>query len=118
MKVKEKFISSVLKIFGDVMQTGTNHVAVSLREYDNGNLSLGRINYQDPVCLMNLDVRGGREIEKRRQLATAYFILVNALFKIGKENQYVTFTEHNGEDFQLNEKYLDNWLENDKPLSD
>ena len=100
------------------MQTGTSHVAVSLREYDNGNLSLGRTNYQDPVCLMNLDVRGGREIEKRRQLATAYFILVNALFKIGKENQYVTFTEHNGEDFHLIEKYLDDWLENDKPLSD
>ena len=87
-EIKEKFISSVLKIFGDVMQTDTSHVAVSLREYDDGNLSLGRVNYQDPICLMNLDVRGGREIEKRRQLATAYFILVNTLFKISKDNSF------------------------------
>ena len=53
-EVKEKFIKSVLKIFGDVMQTDTSHVAVSLREHDDGNLSLGRTNYQDPICLMNL----------------------------------------------------------------
>ena len=51
-EIKEKFISSVLKIFGDVMQTDTSHVAVSLREHDDGNLSLGRANYQDPICLM------------------------------------------------------------------
>ena len=50
--------------------------------------------------------------------ATAYFILVNTLFKIGKENQYVTFTEHKGEDFHLIEKYLADWVVNDKPLSD
>jgi 5-carboxymethyl-2-hydroxymuconate isomerase len=117
-KVKEEFIKSVLKIFGGVMKTDTNHVAVSLREHDNGNLSLGRTNYQDPVCLMNLDIRASREIEKRRQLATAYFILVNTLFNIGKENQYLTFTEHKGEDFHLIEKYLADWVANDKPLSD
>ena len=117
-EVKEEFIKSVLKIFGDVMKTDTSHVAVSLREHDDGNLSLGRTNYQDPVCLMNLDIRGGREIGKRRQLATAYFILVNTLFKIGKENQYVTFTEHKGEDFHLIEKYLKGWVANDKPIPD
>ena len=100
------------------MQTDTSHVAVSLREHDDGNLSLGRTNYQDPICLMNLDIRAGREIEKRRQLATEYFILVNTLFNIDKENQYVTFTEHKGEDFHLIEKYLDNWVADDKPLSD
>ena len=117
-EVKEKLISSVLKIFGDVMKTDTSHVAVSLREHDDGNLSLGKINYKDPVCLMNLDIRGGREFEKRRQLATEYFILINILFKIAKENQYVTFTEHKGEDFHLIEKCLEDWVANDKPLSD
>jgi phenylpyruvate tautomerase PptA (4-oxalocrotonate tautomerase family) len=117
-EVKEKFISSVLKIFGDVMKTDISHVAVSLREYDSGNLSLGRINYKDPICLMNLDIRAGREIEKRCQLATEYFILVNTLFKIGKKNQYITFTEHKGEDFHLIEKYLADWVANDKPISD
>ena len=74
--------------------------------------------HKTATCLMNLDVRGGREIEKRRQLATAYFILVNTLFKISKDNQYVTFTEHKGEDFHLIEKYLEDWVANDKPLSD
>jgi phenylpyruvate tautomerase PptA (4-oxalocrotonate tautomerase family) len=79
--LKEKFVISVRKIFGDVMKTDTDHVAVSLREYDKDNLSIGRSSYQDHVCLMNLDIRIGREIEKRRQLATEYFILVNTLFK-------------------------------------
>ena len=117
-KVKDEFISSVLKIFGAVMKTDTSHVAVSLREYDKGNLSIGRSSYHDHVCLMNLDIRIGREIEKRRQLATEYFILVNTLFRIDKENQYITFTEHKGEDFHLIEKYLADWVAYDKPLSD
>ena len=116
--LKEKFVISVRNIFGDVMKTDTDHVAVSLREYDKGNLSIGRSSYHDHVCLMNLDIRIGREIEKRRQLATEYFILVNTLFKIDKENQYITFTEHEGEDFHLIEKYLADWVKNDKPLSD
>ena len=116
--LKEKFVISVRKIFGDVMKTDTDHVAVSLREYDKDNLSIGRSSYQGHVCLMNLDIRIGREIEKRRQLATEYFILVNTLFKIDKENQYITFTEHEGEDFHLIEKYLEDWVANDKPLSD
>ena len=116
--LKEKFVISVRKIFGDVMKTDTDHVAVSLREYDKDNLSIGRSSYQGHVCLMNLDIRVGREIEKRRQLATEYFILVNTLFKIDKENQYITFTEHEGEDFHLIEKYLAGWVVNDNPLSD
>ena len=41
-----------------------------------------------------------------------------AILVIDKENLYVTFTEHKGEDFHLIEKYLKGWVANDKPVPD
>ena len=58
---------------------------------------------------MNLDIREGRTIEKRRELALKYMQIVQQNFGINPKNQYVTFTEHKGEDFHLVEKYLASW---------
>ena len=41
---------------------------------------------------------------------------VENFFKIRRENQYLTFTSHIGNDFNLFEKSLEEWLENDKPI--
>ena len=37
---------------------------------------------------------------------------------IKTHNQYLTFTEHRGEDFNLYEKHLTNWKTGDDPLND
>jgi 5-carboxymethyl-2-hydroxymuconate isomerase len=99
------------------MDTGTDHIAISIREYDKYNLTIGRANPTDDICLMNLDIREGRTIEKRRELALRYMAIVNELLQIDNRNQYITFTQHTGEDFHLIEKYLASWEAGEDPLA-
>ena len=114
---KEEFVNEIRKTFSEIMDTGTEHIAISIREYDKYNLSIGRADINDDICLMNLDIRIGRSIEKRRELALQYIEIVKNKFSIKTKNQYITFTEHKGEDFHLVEKYLATWQSGEEPLA-
>jgi phenylpyruvate tautomerase PptA (4-oxalocrotonate tautomerase family) len=116
-KTKEEFINEVMSIFSKIMDTGTDHIAVTIKEFDKYSLSIGRANIKDDICLMDLDIREGRTIEKRRELVLLYMNLVKRLFYIEERNQYVTITEHKGEDFHLAEKYLGSWEIGEDPLA-
>lgn len=115
-EVKDKFVNQIRDVFSEVMDTGKDHIAISIREYDKYNLTIGRANPLDDICLMNLDIREGRSIEKRREIALRYMEIVNNLFQIDLKNQYITFTQHTGEDFHLVEKFLANWQSGEDPL--
>eukprot|EP01156_Anaeramoeba_ignava_P016120 Anaeramoba_ignava/a618595_41.p1 GENE.a618595_41~~a618595_41.p1 ORF type:complete len:131 (-),score=6.41 a618595_41:132-524(-) len=114
--IKEQFIIDIQNTFAEVMNTKTDHIAISIREYDKYSISIGRANNLDNICLMNLDIREGRTIEQRRELALRFMSIVNTLLKIENKNQYITFTEHKGEDFHLIEKYLSKWKIGEDPL--
>jgi len=114
---KEEFVNEIRKTFSEVMDTGTEHIAITIREYDKYSLTIGRANPSDDICLMNLDIREGRTIEKRRELALKYMEIVRHNFGISQKNQYITFTLHTGEDFHLIEKYLADWESGEDPLS-
>ena len=116
-EIKEKFVNEIRKTFSEIMDTGTDHIAISIREYDKYNLTIGRANPNDDICLMNLDIREGRSIQQRRELALRYMAIVNEIFRIDNRNQYITFTQHTGEDFHLIEKYLDTWATGEDPLA-
>lgn len=114
---KEEFVKEIRDSFSQIMDTGTDHIAISIREYDKYSLTIGRANPTDDICLMNLDIREGRTIQKRRELALKYMEIVRHNFGINPANQYVTFTEHKGEDFHLVEKYLASWESGEDPLA-
>jgi 5-carboxymethyl-2-hydroxymuconate isomerase len=114
---KEEFVKEIRATFSEIMDTGTDHIAITIREYDKYSLTIGRANPTDDICLMNLDIREGRTIEKRRELALAYMEIVKHNFGINSQNQYVTFTEHKGEDFHLVQKYLASWESGEDPLA-
>jgi 5-carboxymethyl-2-hydroxymuconate isomerase len=114
---KEEFITQIRESFATIMDTGTDHIAISIREYDKYSLTIGRANINDDICLMNLDIREGRTIEKRRELALKYMEIIKENFGINQKNQYITFTEHKGEDFHLIEKYLSSWESGENPLA-
>ncbi|MFA6789455.1 MAG: tautomerase [Arcobacteraceae bacterium] len=114
---KDTFVQQIRVAFGEIMDTTTDHIAVSLREYDKYNLTIGRADPKEDICLMNLDIREGRTIEKRRELALRYMAMVHELLAIETKNQYITFTQHNGEDFHLIEKYLASWQSGEDPLA-
>ena len=114
---KEEFVKEIRESFSEIMDTGTDHIAITIREYDKYSLTIGRANPTDDICLMNLDIREGRIMEKRRELALKYMQIVQQNFGINPKNQYVTFTEHKGEDFHLVEKYLASWESGENPLA-
>ena len=113
---RKVFVEFVKSVFSEIMRTGINHIAVSLREYPKYSLTLGRAGVGDFVCLMNLDIRDGRTIEQKRELVKKYMTGVKEILGISLNNQYVTFSVHPGEDFNLYEKCLEEWTDSDNPL--
>jgi len=93
--------------YADVMEMGTGHVAVAIRERDDG--ALGRVPADGDVGLLNADVRAGRSAEQRRTFATAVIERLEAVFGIPAEHCYVVYTEHAGEDFVLSKGPLGSW---------
>ena len=66
-KIKIKFIKFAEESFSKIMQTGSDHIAISIREFKKGNLSLGRADLNDFICLMNLDIRSGRTVKQKKK---------------------------------------------------
>ncbi|AXX91286.1 tautomerase [Malaciobacter molluscorum LMG 25693] len=115
--VKREFIKQIQNSFAEVMQTKTDHIAISIKEVEKYDLSIGRAIEGDEICLMNLDIREGRSIEQKREVALRFMSIVNNLFEINNRNQYITFTQHNGNDFHLIERYLASWQKGEDPLA-
>lgn len=116
---KQDFAENICQLFSSTMDTGTDHISISIREYDTFNLSVGRVkDLSEGVCLVNADIREGRTIDQRRTLALGFMDIIKSIAQIPYENMYVTFTQHTGEDFHLKERYLASWTEGEDPLND
>ena len=116
---KTTFSKEVRELFSKVMDTGTDHICISIREFGTHNLSIGRA--KDPgsgVAVANADIREGRTMEQRRELTLGFMDLMHKHWGVQKKQMYVTLTEHKGEDFHLLEKYLGGWQEGEDPLAD
>ena len=70
--------------FSRIMQTGKDHIAISIRESEKNNLSLGRAK-NEFVCLMNLDIRTGRTNEQKIKLIKTLISGVEKFFYIKKK---------------------------------
>mgnify|MGYP001409299437 FL=1 len=112
---RKVFVEYVKSVFSEIMRTGVDHIAVSLREFPKFSLTLGRAELGDSVCFMNLDVRTGRTNKQKRELAIKYMEGVEEILGIELNNQYVTYTSHPGNDFNLYEKSLKEWTDSDNP---
>ncbi len=113
---RKVFVEYVKRVFSEIMRTGVNHIAVSLREFPKFSMTLGRAELGDFVCFMNLDVRNGRTNKQKRELALKYMEGVKEILGINLNNQYVTYTNHPGNDFNLYEKSLKEWTDSDNPI--
>lgn len=108
---RRRFADWVTERFADVMETGTGHVAVTVRAVPAGGLTLGRAPADEPVAVLNADVRAGRSADQRRAFATSVVEQLTRQFDIPPEHCYVVYTEHPGEDFHLAEGRLEGWSE-------
>jgi phenylpyruvate tautomerase PptA (4-oxalocrotonate tautomerase family) len=105
--VVDAFVERVTALFAEHMDTGTGHVAVTVR--DDSRVALGRAGESDPVAVLNADIRVGRSAEQRRALAADSIGALDDRFGVPPANCYVVYTEHPGADFHLDEGPLDSW---------
>ena len=68
----KKMISKrVSETFSTVMKTGKDHIAISIREFSEYNLYLGKVTDSSAgVVLINIDLRAGRTNQQRDKLRT------------------------------------------------
>lgn len=116
---KLTFAAAVKQHFSQIMDTGTDHIGVTLRCFQQHDLSFGRA--ADPgqgIAFVNADIRGGRTGDQKRRLSLAFIDELNRHWRVPKENVYVILTEHPGEHFQLSDRVLPGWSEGEDPLAD
>jgi phenylpyruvate tautomerase PptA (4-oxalocrotonate tautomerase family) len=114
---RTSLVSWTTERYADVMDTGTGHVAVTIREHDPTALCLGRAPDGDPVGLLNADVRAGRSREQRHTFARAVVDHLETALDVPADHCYVVYTEHPGDDFVLSEGPLDSWADGEEDPS-
>jgi len=108
---KETVAEWVTGHYAELMETGTDHVGVTVR--DGAFLTLGRATSDEPVAFLNADIRAGRSFEQRRELAEAVIEALAEHWDVPPENTYVVYTEHDGEAFHLSEGALASWSDSE-----
>jgi 5-carboxymethyl-2-hydroxymuconate isomerase len=114
-EAKGEFTDWVTDRYATEMDTGTGHVAVTIRERERGALALGRADEDEPVAVLDADIRAGRSATQRRAFASRVIEELEARFSIPAENVYAVYTEHSGEDFHLAEGRLRSWEAGEDP---
>lgn len=116
---KQRFSSAAIRHFSEIMDTGTDHIAVTLRFYRPEELTFGRAAPSGGrTAFVNADIRLGRTREQKRRLALAYIDEIARTWSVAREAVYVILTEHDGEHFQLSDRVLPSWSAGEDPLHD
>lgn len=116
---KDRFARAVVKHFADIMDTGTDHIAVTMRSYAREDLVFGRADRPEQgIAFLNADIRLGRTKDQKRRLALAIMEELGRTWGIPKKSVYVIYTEHDGENFQLDDRVLPSWTAGEDPLAE
>ncbi|HVP67151.1 MAG TPA: tautomerase [Anaeromyxobacteraceae bacterium] len=117
-RAKVQFAANVARRFGEIMDTGTDHVAVLIRPHGAADLHLGLAS--EPargVAMVNIDIRQGRTRDQERRLCLALIEELGACFGIPPGQVYVVITRHDGPEFQLSDRVLPSWSPGEDPLA-
>ena len=116
---KTRFAQSVIRHFSEIMDTGTDHIGITLRTYGREDLTFGRAAAADGrIVFLNADIRLGRTRDQKRRLALAIMQEISATWGVAQESVYVIYSEHDGEHFQLSDRVLPSWSAGEDPLAD
>lgn len=113
---KQRFAAAAVARFAEVMDTGTDHIAVTLRCLGEHDLVFRRAR-GGRIAFLNADLRNGRTADQKRRLALALISDLGTILGVAPESAYVIYTEHDGENFQLHDRVLPSWTEGEDPLA-
>lgn len=106
---KQAFVRRVTDLYAEHMETGTDHVAVAVRERSTAELAIGRAGSDEPCLVLDADVRRGREFEQKRSFALAVMKLAADAWGIRDPNMKAVFTEHAGEELMGVDRVGSEW---------
>ncbi len=92
---KRGFAADLTEGYAAEMATGTDHVAVTVREREPAEIHLGRA-VAGRRLVLDADVSRGRSAERRRAFALLAIEAAGERFGVPEPNAKVTFTEHAG----------------------
>jgi phenylpyruvate tautomerase PptA (4-oxalocrotonate tautomerase family) len=116
---KKRFAGAVVRRFSEIMDTGTDHIGITIRTFAHGDMTFGRAEEADGrIVFMNADIRLGRTRDQKRRLALAVMDEIEKAWGIPQRSVYVIYTEHDGEHFQLSDRVLPSWTAGEDPLAD
>lgn len=114
---KRSFARAVIRHFAGIMDTGTDHIAISFRCYRKGDLVFGRAGKGKGIAFLDADIRKGRTADQKRRLALAVMGELEKTWGVPTRSTYVVYTEHDGENFQLDDRVLPSWSTGEDPLA-
>ncbi|MCL7417045.1 MAG: tautomerase [Halalkalicoccus sp.] len=106
---KRAFADEITDLYADHMETGTGHVAVTVRTLDSGGFSLGRLDPTEEAVMLNADIRAGRSFDQQRAFVLAAFDAAHEHWNVPTANMYAVVTEHTGEQFHEYDRVLSGW---------
>lgn len=106
---KHAFAREITDLYADHMETGTGHVAVTVRMLDAGGFSLGRLDCDEEAVMLNADIRAGRSFDQQRAFVLAAFDTAHEYWGVPIANMYAVVTEHTGEQFHEYDHVLSGW---------
>ena len=116
---RRRLADAVVRHFSTIMDTGTDHIGVTVRAYGRDDLVFGRAEQPDQgIVFLDADIRRGRTADQKRRLALAIMRELEAIWRVPTRSVYVVYTEHDGENFQLDDRVLPSWSEGEDPLAD
>lgn len=115
---KRAFADAVREHFAAIMSTGTDHIGITFRCYQEDDLVFGRAGDDGKIAFLNADIRLGRTAEQKRRLALAIMNEIGSRWGLPQEHLYIIYTEHDGPDFQLSDRVLPSWRAGEDPLHD
>ena len=117
-EAKARFGKAIARRFGEVMDTGTEHVAVLIRSHGPADLHLGLAHEPSRgVAMVSADLRMGRTKEQERRLCLGFIEELGTCFGIPPSQVYVVITRHDGPEFQLHDRVLPSWSPGEDPLA-
>ncbi|RXJ85219.1 tautomerase [Arcobacter sp. CECT 8985] len=109
--IKREFIKQIQQSYEEVTHNKNENIAISIKEMERYDISLSKAVEGADICLMQLDIIEGKTKEQKKELALRFMAITNKLFEIDNRNQFITFTQHDEQEFQLIKNYISSWEE-------
>ena len=115
---RQRFAAAVVRHFAEAMDTGTDHIGVSIAIHPRGDLVFGRAELPERgIAFLDADIRLGRTREQKRRFSLAVMAELERSLGVPQRNVYVVFTEHDGENFHMDDRVLPSWAPGEDPLA-